>query len=274
MQVLKSTRETQYLILCDFDETYYPHERTAAQLIKLHELEEYLNHLGERHQAKTGWVTGSSLDQILQKMKMARITFLPHFIASNLGTEIWMTDSDGQLHSLPQWESNIRSSGFSRYAVEEICNELRSIYNIRLQAQTQHGQAPHKMNFYYYEKSEAGTRYDLNIIKRLAFNYAIQVNINRCNPKAGDPHQAYDIDFIPNGAGKKQVAQFMRTYYNVPFERTIAFGDSGNDIEMLTEAKYGYLLQNATPEAKSLYPHIAPFPYAEGILHVCKTIFP
>ncbi|MED3738361.1 MULTISPECIES: HAD family hydrolase [Virgibacillus] len=41
------------------------------------------------------------------------------------------------------------------------------------------------------------------------------------------------------------MAKFVKDYYHVPYDHTIAFGGSGNDIGMLKCVKHGYLLQNA-----------------------------
>lgn len=273
MRTFQTSQETFHLILFDFDETYFPHERTPEQLRMLHELEEYLQLLAWRHQVKIGFVTGSSLSHIEHKMSLAGLSYLPHFIGSNLGTELWQAEPDGQFRHSPAWEKIIRLSGFSRRGVEDLISELKSVYGILLHEQTQFGQARYKMNYYYYSESQAKTAYDLNIIRQLAFNLGVGLNVNACNPKAGDPEGAYDVDFIPKGTGKKAVADFLISSTKVPFDRTIAFGDSGNDLEMLKAVKHGYLLQNATREAKSLYSRVAPYPYAQGILHVLSELF-
>lgn len=265
--------KTEYLILFDFDETYFPHECLPEQLERVYELERYMSKLTLSHQVKTAWITGSSMKQIQFKMKMAGMTQLPHFIASNLGTDLWELCSDGTWAVIPAWQQQIQSSGFSRGDVEDLIAELKHTYNIVLHEQTQFGQSGYKMNYYYYAESAVKTQYDLPVIKHLASCAGIGININQCNPKAGDPEEAYDVDFIPLGTGKKAALQFLSDYNQVPPSNTIAFGDSGNDIEMLQAAAHGYLLQNATAEAKAYHKSIAPYPYAEGILHVCRHIF-
>ncbi|PAF15530.1 hypothetical protein CHH51_18450 [Terribacillus saccharophilus] len=145
-------------------------------------------------------------------------------------------------------------------------------YNIKLVEQTQFKQRKYKWNYYYFIVSEAKTNYDLNIIRHLAKNNGIGLNINHCNPKAGDPDNAFDIDFIPLGTGKSEIVKFMSDFYKVPIEKTVAFGDSGNDIEMLKAVHHGYLLANGTHEAKRLHSKITTFPYA-GIIDILKQIF-
>ncbi|MHC8520644.1 hypothetical protein ACPJHQ_04385 [Rossellomorea sp. H39__3] len=75
--VYHSTGETRYIAFFDFDETYFPHACTEEQLMMVHELEEYLQWLASEQHVKIGWVTGSSLTQVEEKMKKARMRYLP-----------------------------------------------------------------------------------------------------------------------------------------------------------------------------------------------------
>ncbi|MEC0123482.1 HAD-IIB family hydrolase [Paenibacillus pabuli] len=273
MEVTFTPAVAQYLIFFDFDETYYPHECLPEQLEMVYTLEKYLQQLARDLQVKIAWVTGSSFPQIQSKMNMAGMTQLPHFIASNLGTEMWEVNPDGQLITVPAWDKIISQSGFTRRTVEDLISQLKSLFNIVLHEQTQFGQSAYKMNYYYYAVSPDKTQYDISTIRHLAAQHGIGININQCNPKAGDPENAYDVDFIPIGTGKKAAVQFLMDYNQVLLTKTLAFGDSGNDIEMLQMVAHGYLLQNATAEAKLCHNNVAPYPYAKGILHVCRHIF-
>lgn len=66
---------------------------------------------------------------------------------------------------------------------------------------------------------------------------------------------------------------FMKAYYDVAHHRTLAFGDSGNDIDMLKAVEHGYLLFNATDEAKGLHDQHASSAYGEGIMEMCQQVF-
>ncbi|WP_206426380.1 hypothetical protein M1D49_03095 [Bacillus sp. PK3-056] len=66
--------------------------------------------------------------------------------------------------------------------VEELINELKQVYGIQLKARTQFGQKQCKMNYYYFIEDSARVKYDLPIIKQLAQNNGMSININRCNP--------------------------------------------------------------------------------------------
>lgn len=70
-----------------------------------------------------------------------------------------------------------------------------------------------------------------------------------------------------------ETLHFMKAYYDVAHHRTLAFGDSGNDIDMLKAVEHGYLLFNATDEAKGLHDQHASSAYGEGIMEVCQQVF-
>ncbi|OHX48530.1 HAD-IIB family hydrolase [Cytobacillus oceanisediminis] len=272
-KVYHSNGNPDYLMIFDFDETYYPHELKGWQLKDLYELEEYLDRIVHKKNIRIGWVTGSSLADIHKKMRAARMNYLPHFIASNLGTELWEINSKGEFYQNQEWSKRIKRSGFSHRVVEDLINDLRQLYGIQLQKQTQFGQQSFKMNYYYFIEDSARVKYDLDIIKQLARNSGINFNINRCNPLAGDPVNAFDVDFIPQNTGKRAVVYFVIKQFSISVENTFAFGDSGNDIEMLKAVRHGYLLKNATEEAKQLHDTITADPYAKGIQNVCRIYF-
>ncbi|PGE98030.1 HAD family hydrolase, partial [Bacillus pseudomycoides] len=49
-------------------------------------------------------------------------------------------------------------------------------------------------------------------------------------------------------------------------------GDSGNDLKMLQAVKFGYLLENATSEAKNGHERLTIGSYSEGILNTIKEL--
>ncbi|WP_226527589.1 HAD-IIB family hydrolase [Metabacillus niabensis] len=267
------SNEIKYLIFFDFDETYYPHACTKEQLNSLYELEEYLNKLSKEQAVKIGWITGSDLYQIDHKVNRTKMVYSPHFIASNLGTEVYDVRENGQLIANKEWVSRLQNSSFTSNKITELVRELNHQFRIKLVEQTQLGQKRYKFNYYYYMSSQTQTQHDLNIIRHLAKINGIGLNINRCNPNAGDPEDAFDVDFIPKYTGKKEVVKFMMNHYKVPITNTIAFGDSGNDVDMLKTVQHGYLLANATAEAKNLHPKVTQSDYSKGILEVLKNIF-
>jgi kanosamine-6-phosphate phosphatase len=267
-------KKVNSVIFCDFDETYFAHECTLKQEEDLYHLENYLEKATQQYGLKVGWVTGSSIHNLTKKVKQARIRFSPHFICSDLGTEVFHVLSDGSIDRNNVWDKRLPNTKEFQRVVDEAVNELQKLYRIELVEQSQHGHSKYKKNYYYFIKSKVMKEYDLNVIKQISNVYGLGLNINRCNPKAGDPPLAYDIDFIVKGAtGKRAAAAFICDQYNIPYSQTIAFGDSGNDLELLKFVQKGYLVANATGEAKEKHSQITQSPYTQGILEVLEKTY-
>ena len=267
---LQQVNKPKYAVFCDFDETYFAHSITDESRKARMDLETFIhsNHLD--HKILLGWVTGSSLSSVLAKMKRGGFRYLPHFVASDLGTEITYFSEEGQV-SDKDWEARLQESNFSHDLVEEIKQTLSKKYEIELVPQTQHGFSRYKINYYYRSSDENTDKRALEAIRRLAREHEIGVNINRCNPLAGDPENSYDVDFIPLRTGKPYIVDFILNKFAIERENSFAFGDSGNDVDMLKKTGHGYLVGNATAEAKSLHSRMTEGSYTAGILEVLKA---
>lgn len=57
-------------------------------------------------------------------------------------------------------------------------------------------------------------------------------------------------DVIPCDGGKHVGMDKILEYFNIPLEQTIAFGDGGNDIEMIEHAHIGVAMDNAMEHVK------------------------
>ncbi|MDD3339686.1 MAG: HAD family hydrolase [Lachnospiraceae bacterium] len=53
------------------------------------------------------------------------------------------------------------------------------------------------------------------------------------------------LDMIPQNINKGVALQKMQEYLNITPEESMAFGDNYNDIEMLEQVKYNYVMENA-----------------------------
>ncbi|WP_214792576.1 MULTISPECIES: HAD family hydrolase [unclassified Exiguobacterium] len=256
------TNEGNILICFDFDETYFPHACTPAQLASVRRLEDFL----ERHSSKfsTMWVTGSSLASLHEKVKRANLRFWPHRIASSLGTELYRIGSDGTFVEDRMYQQSFPSDFVSR--VERIVSQVEQM-RIGLEEQPGNGTSPW-IRSYYIRHQQWKWREGVQV---LADEEGIAVNISRCNPKAGDPADAFDVDFYPKHAGKVSSLEYVYATASFLREDTYAFGDSGNDIGMLKHVGNGYLVNNATEQAKRMYSKVTTKSYAEGILDVLET---
>ncbi|MDE7433894.1 MAG: HAD-IIB family hydrolase [Mycoplasmoidaceae bacterium] len=51
-------------------------------------------------------------------------------------------------------------------------------------------------------------------------------------------------------SSKGMALKYLSSYYGIPLENCIAFGDGDNDSEMLRSAHYGYAMKNGSMSAK------------------------
>ncbi|WP_426982777.1 HAD-IIB family hydrolase [Bacillus cabrialesii] len=270
-KTLSMVEHPKYIVFCDFDETYFPHTIDEQKQQDIYELEDYLEQKSKAGELLIGWVTGSSIESILDKMGRGKFRYFPHFIASDLGTEITYFSEHNFGQQDNEWNSRINEE-FSKEKIEILVKQLHENHNILLNPQTQLGTSRYKHNFYYQEQDEISDKKNLLVIEKICEEYGVSVNINRCNPLAGDPEDSYDVDFIPMGTGKNEIVKFMLEKYNLNTEKAIAFGDSGNDVRMLQAVGNGYLLKNATQEAKNLHQLITDSEYSKGITNTLKKL--
>ncbi|SDW97907.1 kanosamine-6-phosphate phosphatase [Marininema mesophilum] len=271
-KLFSNVTSPKYIVFCDFDETYYPHSLIGDRQHYFHELEKYIEKKSNDGELMFGLVTGSSMKSVLDKMERGNFRFLPHFIASDLGTEITYFTEDYFGKRDVEWDYRLENGNFSKRKSDEIIQLLQEKYRVYLRAQTQLGISRYKHNFYYQEQNELVDGESFLAIKTVAKQYGVAVNMNRCNPLAGDPEDCFDVDFTPIGTGKDEIVRFMLNKYKVKPEHTFAFGDSGNDLEMLKAVKHGYLVENATEEAKNAHAKVAAGEYSIGIINTLKSI--
>jgi sucrose-6F-phosphate phosphohydrolase len=79
-----------------------------------------------------------------------------------------------------------------------------------------------------------------------------------------------DFDVIPTGAGKGSAAMYCAHRFLAAGGKTIAAGDSGNDIELFDRLQLGIVVSNAREELRQAVDpgktFFAPSPYAAGVL--------
>lgn len=82
------------------------------------------------------------------------------------------------------------------------------------------------------------------------------------------------IDLIATGLHKAAGIRLLLDEYGVRPEECIAFGDSGNDLEMLAFVGESYAVANARPEVLAAAKHRAPANSEHGVLQVLEQLFP
>jgi len=81
------------------------------------------------------------------------------------------------------------------------------------------------------------------------------------------------IDLIVPGFHKASGIQLLQEKWKINDEQIMAFGDGGNDIEMLKHARFGFAMENGSAEVKEAAKYIAPSNNHNGVLEVIDHFF-
>lgn len=77
------------------------------------------------------------------------------------------------------------------------------------------------------------------------------------------------IDIIPGDGGKGRGIEEILAYYGFDKSESMAFGDGGNDIEMLQTVGIGIAMENAKDEVKAIADDVCGHVAEDGIYHYC-----
>lgn len=77
-----------------------------------------------------------------------------------------------------------------------------------------------------------------------------------------------DIDLILPGINKANGLKILQKKWNIADEEILAFGDGGNDIEMLEHAYYSYVMENGNEKVKKHAKYTAPSNNNSGVLEI------
>ena len=248
------------IVCCDFDETYLPFNPADRSDCGIHDLECFIGEHAVRAGLIIGWVTGSSLASVLRKSE-GFAERIPHFIAGSLGSEFYWV-RDNRIVESQEWTDMIRSTGFGTGNIGKVV-DLLGKDRIVLTPQGPDYQGKYMKSYYYRETGRSSV--DLARMKAVADHFNVKVLMSGCNPLAGDPAGYFDVHFLPRCCGKEQVLLFLCEHLGVEKKDTYAFGDSFNDLEMLDSAGNSFLVGNADPAVKEVYPFVLAGNYCKGI---------
>lgn len=170
----------------------------------------------------------------------------PDLVIALVGTEVY--DRDGRL--LPSWTERFTGSEGDRARRLLVADR-----GLRLQAAS--AQTHLKASFY----APALTADDLAGIRRELANAGLEATV------------VYSanlfLDVLPAAAGKGKAAREVARSLGVAHGDVLAFGDSGNDLELFEQGFRATTVGNALPELQlAVGPDVyrSPFNYADGVL--------
>ena len=77
-------------------------------------------------------------------------------------------------------------------------------------------------------------------------------------------------DIIPKDGGKNKGIDAIINHFGIKLEETMAFGDGGNDIDMLKHAEIGVAMENARDDVKEIADFITTSVDDDGITNALK----
>ncbi len=210
-------------------------------------LEEFARWLApQREQVRLVYNSGRFPESVRKSIAKSALP-RPDAIIGGVGTQIEMFDSG---EPLPGWPEH------------DIHWDARTIHELlgdepRLKLQPAQFLSPYKVSYY----AERATIEELT---------AWQLKLHSAGTKT---HMVYssqrDLDFLPYGCDKGTATAFLAEKWELPPDRVIACGDTGNDSAMFTQGFRGVVVGNALEELKVLdAPHIylAQADFAAGVL--------
>ncbi|MEO2219671.1 HAD-IIB family hydrolase [Chromobacterium vaccinii] len=251
--------ENAWLIVSDFDETFMPALRAREAKAGIEKLHDRLSELKCNHRVLFGWATGNSCAAVLEKMR--RYPAFPwDFALTSLGTELYWNRS-GRVEEDEGWPPHGAGEFDSRAAM---LAELFGRHGLDMQAQPAAFQQKRIRG--YYLAADGREAAAIERIHLLCAQAGLEASITYASPAAGDPEAVYDVAILPPGCGKKSGVEFIAGKHAVDPGRVIVFGDSCNDIEMLSAYENGYLVGNALAEARRAFARVADGVYCHGIV--------
>ncbi len=89
----------------------------------------------------------------------------------------------------------------------------------------------------------------------------------RCNVVVSGP---YWVDIMLKGVSKGTAVAFLQEKLGITREETMAFGDFYNDVEMLQQAEYSFVMENAEEKMKQYGKFLAPRNTENGVMRMIQ----
>ncbi len=170
----------------------------------------------------------------------------PDAVISAVGTEI----HDGEGRPFGDW-----SDGLDRSHGDRVRAALRPLR--WLEAQPNENQTDLKASYDVRGMTSA----DASTIRRALTAAGVRATL----VYSGGIH----LDVIPILTGKGHAARFLADAWRIPYGAVLTFGDSGNDLDLLSAGFRGTIVANALPELLSRAPddvYRSARPFADGVL--------
>lgn len=214
---------SQFLFVSDLDNTFVGDDEALATL------QQHLGRHRQEYGTKIVYATGRS-PFLYRQLKAEKSLMDPDALVTSVGTEIYHGDTSDTPD--PEWAA-ILSEGWNRDAIVAAAGEFA-----QLVPQPDSEQRPLKVSYFLVEKESESVQAELE--SRLGAG-GLKVKLVYSGGK--------DLDILPRNGNKGLAMQFLAKRWGIPPERSVACGDSGNDITLFAVGEErGIIVGNARPE--------------------------
>ena len=215
--------DVEKLIVSDIDHTLLGDDNS---------LKEFINLL-DSTDSKVGFAvaTGRTVDSAFSVLKENNVPS-PDIIISSVGAEIYY-NFHGKLIYSSGWDAHIKHQ-WNREKIKKLLAELDF-----LQYQEEATQRKYKISYYTSDVPENIERVKSALIK------------NKIKANVIFSHGQY-LDILPYRASKGKAIRYLAYRWNIPYEKILVAGDSGNDSEMLKGDLLGVVVANYSSELEEL----------------------
>ena len=81
-----------------------------------------------------------------------------------------------------------------------------------------------------------------------------------------------DFELLPPGVDKGQTFALLSEFYQLDAVRTVAIGDSPNDLPMMKKAELSFAVENASDTVKKICDHVVPANDADGVAYALNQL--
>ncbi|MBK7630484.1 MAG: HAD-IIB family hydrolase [Ignavibacteriales bacterium] len=178
-----------------------------------------------------GVATGRAIESAVEIIKKNNIS-VPDFFITSVGSEIYYNYKDELIYS-KGWDAHI-----SHQWQKEKIVELLTKFSF-LKYQEKQNQRKFKISYYTNDNKK-----NLNKVRELLLRNKIKCNLIFSHGQF--------LDILPYRASKGKAIRYLAYRWNIPFEKILVAGDSGNDMEMLKGDLLGVVVANYSPELEAL----------------------
>lgn len=213
-----------FLIATDLDSTLVGNDKALSDFNKV-----FSEHR-EKYGSKLVYATGRSL-KLYEKLESEVELLQPDMLITSVGSEIYTPNK----HIDNNWANHL-----SKDWDVDLVKQIASTYK-ELKPQSKSEQGAFKVSFLLNPEYE----YILKDLKQQLEAQNIKAQVIYSGSK--------DVDVLPERSGKGKALNYVQELLEMPCDRTIACGDSGNDIALFTEDTFGIIVGNARSELKQWY---------------------